>query len=927
MGSNYVGFCTNSGCYSSGDHQFVITSWSNTLITLTIPTQDAVPSGAYSIVVFMWDGKISDPLSSKSNTIAFTITASGPSISGLTGGATYLGPGKYQTIAGGQINIYGSGFSDFIGCSPLGVAIFTQGGSVVSRTMNYRVISANVGVEELTFGTPSSLAPGVYSFYLENGSGINSNSVSITVAGSTGRNTIVENGPQITDISPNPAWEQPAVSVSVSGSGFGPTRGKGSIAFLDPILVGAWPNISCAYPSISATSWSNNQVFFTPPASLPSGTYHVAIVVDPTMACGDTSNFVVLTIKANKPVWGFADLHTHPASNFAFGGDANGMNGIFLGSEGGAYTNYGTMIVDPFDPLSKINDTVAYDHALANDLPACSPTDHDPGDEDPVRNKTRSTIIQMLDLQPSCDLSGCSATIHHGSSGAPLITFGSNLKDVLYYPFQYWPAANSLEHQQMHVTAIRRAYEGGLRLLFASVTNDELLTDLWANGTNLGGNAIPVHDTNFDFHSAITQILAITNLVAANAGWMQLVTTPSEARQAINDNKLAVVLSLELNTLTITQILTLIADFKVRHVIPIHLINNSFGGTAVYSDVFNSENNWINNSFYTVEPDAQLSLQLGAPATLTNSNPNAQSAGTTILEVLSTVVLGGVPIAVPLVNGNLGAIQPTTLSPYQFGQLGYPQSGGERNTLGLSNMVQMVQLMNTHVLLDIAHMGEKSAYQTLELAQQFNYPVMDSHTGLRNDAPGYIPINDTPINLPGYGYRAGLRMTINERSLPFSQAVIIGQLGGVIGLGTSGTTNNPDPVGKWLGDYYGALQEIAAGNGGIFRGVALGTDMNGLSPQIAFDNLPTQYPITVAESSSPPPGQTALMLQACPRNGSSNYNFQHDGIAHYGMLPDFIQALSQRPNSAQAIKALYNSAEDVIEMWEAVVKVPAINMQ
>jgi hypothetical protein len=324
------------------------------------------------------------------------------------------------------------------------------------------------------------------------------------------------------------------------------------------------------------------------------------------------------------------------------------------------------------------------------------------------------------------------------------------------------------------------------------------------------------------------------------------------------------------------------------------LVDNSFGGTALYSDEFNSENNWINGWFYQPAPDPKLTQTLGTPEVLANS-----SFG--------------------------GAVYPTTSQACTDAAAGYAAitGGGLRNTLGITPIL-MYQLMSEHVLLDIAHMGELSASLTLQIAQKFKYPVMDSHTGIRNDSANYTPQNDVPNGRPG------LTFQINERSLPISQAIIIGNLGGVIGLGSSGTTNWPDPVGQWVTAYKQAQQLIAEGNGGVMRGVAFGTDMNGLSPQIAFDTTATIYPITVAASTSPPSGVSTPALPPFGRMGwqSNKYNFENDGIANYGMLPDFIQAMSTRPGSRQVVQGLYNSAEDVIEMWEAVEKttvvVPAV---
>jgi hypothetical protein len=49
------------------------------------------------------------------------------------------------------------------------------------------------------------------------------------------------------------------------------------------------------------------------------------------------------------------------------------------------------------------------------------------------------------------------------------------------------------------------------------------------------------------------------------------------------------------------------------------------------------------------------------------------------------------------------------------------------------------------------------------------------------------------------------------------------------------------------------------------------------------------------------------------------FDFQNDGIAHYGMLADFVQALRQfsdigGPDIAEYLLA--RTAEDTINMWE-----------
>src|SRR5439155_583028 len=59
-----------------------------------------------------------------------------------------------------------------------------------------------------------------------------------------------------------------------------------------------------------------------------------------------------------------------------------------------------------------------------------------------------------------------------------------------FRPTKAWPNARDLIHQQMNVASIRRAYEGGLRLMFASATDDQVLAAL-LSGPNVDGAFVP----------------------------------------------------------------------------------------------------------------------------------------------------------------------------------------------------------------------------------------------------------------------------------------------------------------------------------------------------------------------------------------------------------------------------------------------------
>jgi microsomal dipeptidase-like Zn-dependent dipeptidase len=603
--------------------------------------------------------------------------------------------------------------------------------------------------------------------------------------------------------------------------------------------------------------------------------------------------------QAQQPIWGFADLHAHLASHLAFGGDgtAFGSSGIFWGQPGQAWETA--------------------DLTLPVDLMSCSPDTHTGADWDPVRHLTRGILIDKLfsDI-PVCTKTGCGSPTH-AASGSP--------------GFTNWPSASSVAHQQMHVKALKRAYDAGLRLLFASTHDNEILTDLWHVGYNYFGNSVPTPDPSFAMNSAIRQLTFIQNFVAANSTWMQIVSTPTEARAAISSNppKLAVILSVEMDSLSSDQIFFLVNNYSVRHVIPIHFADNSFGGTAVHNDLFNTLNYFLNGEFFKVTPDACLSFRLGKPSKLSSD-----------WQLLWPIPIPILDTAIPLTLGS-NFIEPDPIDDNTYNALGYAAAGcggpntaciGHRNAKGL-NRAEFLKLMSAGLLLDLAHMGQQSAEDALSLAEEWVYPLMDSHTGLRNDAIGSPPGSQCP---GGPSYDNGDKtspFTVSERSLPFSQAIRLAKLGGVIGLGTGGQTVHPSPVDKWITDYNNAVDKMY-GPYSPGKGVALGTDLNDFQPQIAFDTINTSgdpsnpsYTVTVVPAMKPPGGVSTTPLPQFTM-GSKTYDFSQDGIAHYGMLADFMQALYVRAGTSKyrgadahalrALTGLYNSAEDVIEMWEKV---------
>ncbi len=260
---------------------------------------------------------------------------------------------------------------------------------------------------------------------------------------------------------------------------------------------------------------------------------------------------------------GVADLHAHPASHLAFGASDGTGRGLFWGK--------------PYNP---------HQLPIEIDLQNCSPDKHSGFTGDLVEHRTKIEVIQSLDKASK-------GRFNHTEDG----------------PNNYfsWPHALSISHQQMHVEWIRRAYEGGLKLLVASTVDNEILDMLWKRKTNSGKDTPTKHI--FDYASAIEQLNFIKEMVDHH-DWMIIVKDYEEAYNAINDGKLAIILGLEMDNLTIDQILELYDNHDVRLVTPIHLVDNSFGGAAVYDPLFNTANYWMNNYFFDVIEDDRLEFRL-----------------------------------------------------------------------------------------------------------------------------------------------------------------------------------------------------------------------------------------------------------------------------------------------------------------------------
>lgn len=550
------------------------------------------------------------------------------------------------------------------------------------------------------------------------------------------------------------------------------------------------------------------------------------------------------------PVFGFADLHCHLMAHLGFGGH------VLAGFPDGD---------------------------IERALERCDIHLHGPGGLGGNIGKGWSPLIALME-----------DGLGHGPCG--------------HGTYADWPRFTTMIHQQMFVDWLKRAHDGGLRVLCSAAVNNELLADQSDH---------PDKD-----ESAIEkQMNELHRFVERHSDWMGLALSASQARQLVASGKLAVVASVEVDSLDsllgdraalngqplsweqLPRILRWLKELGVRMMTPLHLANNSFGGTAVYDDKLNLLNHFLRGRFYDVRGAPDMAFRLGG-----------QDADTQTKLAISYYEL-------------------THRVRYPTGYALNAPGQGHANQLGLTPTGEafLRAAMHQGFILDVEHMSERCTDDVLALAEQAAYPVVASHCIFREQ---------------GFSAQETGRKDkrANEYMKTHEQARRILALGGLLAPITHqhelkdfpGSTVENDCAASsktWAQSYQyalAALREVGAG------GVAMGTDFNGLNKQpgprygphaawglkddaLRFKRLPVQQ---MLQRNHPPLPYAGTMYRTDvpftkSRAGSREFDYNTDGLAHVGLLPDFIRDLVHVGMTDAQLEPLFSSAEAFLRMWEA----------
>ncbi len=553
---------------------------------------------------------------------------------------------------------------------------------------------------------------------------------------------------------------------------------------------------------------------------------------------------------------GWVDLHTHPMVNLAFGGKLI-QGGVDIGS-----------LLPTDTSCRRWVRAASMPEALSDDRPT-----HGGWNliDFPCGDALRPLIIQGL---------------QEGNEGA-LVTAGPGMPPARGFPdFAQWPAWNDITHQKMWWEWIRRARDGGQRVMVALATNNRTLGDAVSG---------PGDGATDDKYSADLQLAEMKALVARHNDFMEVALSAADLERIVRSNKIAIVLGIEIDNIgdfnalpaagreqMLRQIIPgevqRLYNEGVRYVFPVHVVDNLFGGTAIYQDTFNTANYRETGHFWFVEC-ADKSDGIDHQYKLSND---------LALTAAALVKLGLDPWRKP---------GPPPVCPPP----GQPQKGiGHRNALTLTNLGALLikELMRRGMLIDIDHMSQKTANATLSIAENMpgdGYPLISGHSGIRGVA----------------GANA-------ENSRSPEQLRRISRLHGMFGLGTDGVH-----ASQWALNYQSAMEKMGYLNSGIANyqngAISFGTDLNGLVKGPVPGGPQNRV---VYDASFPPSSVTG---------SAKTWNYNSEGVAHYGMLSDFLHDVHTMPANnhinGQGVPTgitgadlvdqhLFRSADYFWHMWE-----------
>jgi len=441
---------------------------------------------------------------------------------------------------------------------------------------------------------------------------------------------------------------------------------------------------------------------------------------------------------------------------------------------------------------------------------------------------------------------------------------GKSTHDPVGWPtFKDWPAPHSLTHEGIYYKWLERSWRGGQRIMTNLFVENNKLCELYPIKHNSCDDMTSIRLQAKDAYAMQDYIDA--QYGGPGRGWYRIVTTPWQAREVINQGKMAIVLGIEtslpfgcttklgLPACTKASIDKQLDEVRALGVTQMELVNkfdNALSGVAGDG----GEVGMLVNGANFLETGSFWRMQHCEPAD-GESHDNNQMVTVPGIEATQQDALFG---AVAM----FGLMAPAVLPVYP--------PAPHCNSLGLTDLgAHLVNRMaEKHMLFDPDHMSVASRNAALTQLEALKYPgVLSSHSW------------STPDAYPR-----------------------IYKLGGFIAPYAGDSTGF---YAKWQ-------RHLGWADPRYYFGFGYGADINGLGaqgdPRGAGVPNPVTYPFT---------GLAGVQVDK-NHSGERVYDINVDGVSHYGLYPDWVEDVRKvaGADGADIGQDLARGAEAYLQMWE-----------
>lgn len=460
--------------------------------------------------------------------------------------------------------------------------------------------------------------------------------------------------------------------------------------------------------------------------------------------------------------------------------------------------------------------------------------------------------------------------------------------------FVDWPKIPNISHQAMYYKWVERSYIAGQRLMVNLGTNIEALCQF--GSLTLGTKFADCNDMSIGIKQ-LKYAYEMQDYIDAQEGgpgkgWYRIVQSPAEARQVINEGKMAVVLGLEFSnifgcgTKSIAGIgevaqctkedidagLEEVYKLGVRQLYLYHDINNALAGTGIFSGVvmdllgFLQTGSFRDTYTCPAEEHQWFAQDKGLPHFAD-------------FYIAGAVQEASLPVNTPLTDFLLGITN---------GILPIYPPGRQCNAKGLTDLGRyaLQEAMKKKMVLDTDHASMLVKNEMIDVA--------------RHQAPVYPLISV-------HGGHGGLTKEMAKDILDLGGIIFPYNPNGVMAKSVFDELKTMWPSDRPLGMGYGF-----DGNG--FGGYP---EPRGASrPQISYPFKLFEGPGWGPQFAAAGIKPVTVEMLTIPESGKS-WNADVDGTPHYGLMPDIVEEL-RLEGGEEAVSAFYNSAEAYIRMWEKV---------